>query len=68
MYTPEEQAKLSLFRMKSANNTITQQELAEAVAILRQKRMAAVASAKKTRAAKVEGPGADALLAELEGL
>ena len=68
MYTPEEQARLTLFRMKAASNTITQAELAEAVGILRQKRMAAVAAAKKGRSTKAPGPGADALLAELEGL
>jgi len=68
MYTPEEQIKLSQARAIAATRLLTQAELAEVVAILRQKRMAAVASAKKVRAGKAPGPGADELLAELEGL
>jgi len=68
MYTPEEQARLTLFRVRAAAGELTQAELAEAVGILRQKRMAAQASAKKARSAKAPSAGADALLAELEGL
>jgi hypothetical protein len=59
---------LALFRQKVADNTITDAELTEAVAILRAERKSAVTNAAKRRAvAKKETRSADDLLAELEG-
>ena len=68
MYSPEFQSKLALFRQKVADGTITDQELTEAVSILRAERKTATLNAAKRRqVAKRETRSADDLLAELEG-
>lgn len=67
MYSPELQSKLSLYRQKVADGTITDDELKEAVALLRQERRTAVENAAKKRATtKKPAKSADDLLAELD--
>ena len=67
MISPELQMKISEWRRKVADDTITQDELREAVAALRESRMAA-SVASRTAKAKVAIPSADDLLDELGGL
>lgn len=65
MFSPELQAKISLWRQKSADGTITDAELREAVTLLRgERKTATVASAKRKKAA-VEVKSADDMLSEL---
>ena len=68
--TLEMQAKLAEWRKKSAEGTITLEEMKEAIIALRAGRLAAGAAAsvaKRKAAAKVI-PNADDLLDEIEGL
>lgn len=68
--TLEMQAKLAEWRRKSAEGTITLEEMKEAIIALRAGRLAASAAAsvaKRKAAAKVI-PNADELLDEIEGL
>lgn len=68
MYGPETIAKLALFRQKVADKTITDEELIEATALLREDRRAATENAAKRRTtARKQVKSADDLLAELEG-
>ena len=69
MYSLETTARLAALRIKAATRTITQEELAEAVGLLREGRRSAVTSAAKKRSAAVKQTrSADDLLGELEGL
>jgi hypothetical protein len=69
MYSPEVNARLESLRHKAAQRTISQEELAEAVRLLRQGRSTAVqAAARKRSAAVKQTRSADDLLGELEGL
>ena len=65
--SPEVQAKIAAWRAKAAANTLTPEEMAEAIKILRADRLgAAIASDKSRRSkAKAEVPDAEDLLAEL---
>jgi hypothetical protein len=65
--SPELQSKITIWRSKVLANTITEEEMAEAILALRADRVgAAVASEKSRRAkAKVEIPSADDLLGEI---
>ena len=69
MYSPQESAQILAFRQKVNNNTITKEELKEALALLARGRSTAAASssAAKSRAAKPK-PNGDDLLSELEGI
>ena len=69
MYSPEVNARLNELRGKAAAGTITDGELQESVALLRQGRRSAVeAAAKKRSRAVKEVRNADSLLQELEEL
>lgn len=65
--SPELQSKLSIWRQKAADGTLSMDELKEAVAFLRSDRKAAAVSspAKKTAKAKAAIPDADTLMKEL---
>lgn len=68
--SPEVASKIAGWRQKALDNTLTREEMAEAIRVMRQDRVgAAVASAKsRTAKAKAEIPTADDLLSELDGL
>ena len=71
--TPETSARIQLLRQKSRDGTITQEELREALAMLREDRaMSADTSAKskarKSVAAEKKNINSDDLLGELDGL
>jgi hypothetical protein len=64
------QQKVALWRQKALDNTLTVEEMREAVGVLRQGRIgAAIASdtARRKKAVKVV-PSADDLLSELDGI
>lgn len=65
--SPELQSKISLWRAKAVNGTLTPDEMKEAILALRQDRIgASIASAASKRTkAKAEIPDADDLLAEM---
>lgn len=65
--SPELQSKISIWRQRAINGTLTQDEMKEAILALRQDRIgASIASAASKRTkAKAEIPDADALLAEM---
>lgn len=66
MYSAELTSKISLWRAKQAEGTITKEELTEFVRLLREERKSAAEhSAKKRSRAKAEVKGADDLLKEL---
>lgn len=68
--TPEVQARIQLLRVKALDNTITQDELREAIKLLRADRYtvaSASAKGKAAKAAKAAPVDTDALLNELEG-
>lgn len=66
MFSPELQAKLALWRQKSVDGTITDDELKEAVTLLRGERKLATQTATKRRNAAVKTTrSADDLLGEL---
>ena len=69
MYSPEVNARLNALRAKAADGTITQVELSEGVALLRQGRRSSVEAASKRRTSAAKATrNADDLLNELEGL
>lgn len=65
--SPELQSKITLWRARAANGTLTQEEMREAIAALRADRIgAAIASDKSRRSkAKAEIPDAGDLLKEM---
>lgn len=64
--TPEVQAKISIYRQKALDNTLTEDEMRDAVRILRAGRTSAATAAAKSKAsAKAAIPNADDMLAEL---
>lgn len=65
--SPELQSKISIWRQRAINGTLTQDEMKEAILALRQDRIgASIASAASKRTkAKAEIPDADDLLAEM---
>ena len=65
MFSPELQAKISLWRQKSADGTITDAELREAVTLLRGERKTATVTSAKRKKAAVEVKSADDMLNEL---
>jgi hypothetical protein len=67
---PDFQLKLASYRRKSADGTITLEEMREAVKLMRQGRLAAATTASKSRSTKTSAApvNSDTLLAELEGL
>lgn len=69
--TPELQSKISIWRAKALEGTLTEEEMTEAVRMIRGDRLgAAVASetSRKAKAAKAKVVDADDLLDEMEGL
>lgn len=64
------QLKFAEWRRKTADGTITLEEMKEAISLVRAGRMAASQAAQSTKraAAKKVVPNADDLLGELEGL
>lgn len=65
--------KLAILREKSRNNTITQEEMREAIALMREGRVAAAATSAKAKSTKSAATAkkninSDDLLKELEGL
>lgn len=70
-FTPEVQARIQILRAKALDNTITQEELREAIQLLRADRFASASASAKGKAAKAAKSApvdADALLNELEGM
>lgn len=69
--SPETQQRIQVLRMKAAENTITLDEMKEAVALLRADRTRAAFTSEKSRAtknkAKAEIKSADDMLNELGG-
>lgn len=67
--TPELQSKIAIWRQKAADNTLTVDEMREAIAALRQGRVSAAVTSENARrkTAKVAIPSADDLLSELGG-
>lgn len=70
MYSPEVQAKIALLRQKAASESLTMEEMREAIILLRGERRSAIASSEASRRAKAKKQvkSADELLDELEGL
>lgn len=68
--SPELLAKISVWRQKALDNTITLEEMKEAIIALRDGRISAAAASDTSRAkaAKVAIPSAADLLSELDGL
>ena len=69
--TPEITSKLQEHRRKSREGTITQEELKEGLAILREGRVQAQTTSTKSRTAKAtakKGVDVDDLLSQFEGL
>lgn len=68
--TPEIQSKIFLFRQKAAEGTLTQEDMREAILLLRGSRRSAAAASETTRRTKARKAvkSADELLNELEGL
>lgn len=71
--TPEMQAKIQLWRQKAREGTLTQDEMREAMAALRQERVNAAATSEKSRAKKATtrakaNINSDDLLGELDNL
>lgn len=68
--SPELASKLAIWRMKTADGTITREELKEAIIHLRQGRLAAASAAAKSPKAKarIAAPSAESLLDEMDGL
>lgn len=68
--SPELQSKISHWRVKAVNGTLTQDEMREAIAALRADRVGAAIASTTSKAGKVKAPPPDAgsLLDELEGL
>lgn len=65
--TPETSAKLQIWREKALAGTLTQDELRDAIILLREDRVRAAAVSTKSKAKKAP-VDADAMLGELEGL
>lgn len=68
MQSPEVQSRLAILRAKAADDTITPEELREAVQILRADRRSAAATPSKSSRAKGPVRSADSLLGELDAL
>jgi len=68
--SPELQAKISIWRSKALDGTITMEEMREAIMALRQGRVSAAHASEGARrkTAKVAIPSADDLLGELGAL
>lgn len=63
----EAQSRIAHIREKVKSNTVTKEELREAIALMREDRVGAAAVSAKAKARKAK-PDADAMLSELEGL
>lgn len=70
MFSPELQSRIQLWRQKCQEGTMSREDYREAIALLREGRLAAAQSAASSRSAKGKKPPADgeSLLGELEGL
>ena len=71
--SPEMQAQIQLWRQKAREGTLTQDEMREAIAALRQDRVAAAgvsaaSRAKKSATAAKKAVNSDDLLSELDGM
>ena len=68
--TPEMQSRITIWRAKCADGTMTLEDYREAIKALRGDRIAAASqsASARTKRAKAEIPHADDLLGELEGL
>jgi hypothetical protein len=61
-------SKIALWRSKAIDNTLTIEEMREAVLLMREGRIAAQASAGKAKKAKGPTKSADDILGELDGI
>lgn len=73
MYDQATQERLAILRQKTADNTITKEELTEAIVLMRQGRVAASATSAKAKATKSVATAkknidSNDLLSELDGL
>lgn len=73
MYSAELQSRMALWRQKQRDGTLTQDELKEAIAMMRSERMQLATTSggsrtNKATKAKAGKPSSDDLLNELEGL
>lgn len=65
---PELQAKISNWRLRAAEGTLTIDEMREAIKFLRAGRVQAAAASAKRKTAIAAIPSADDMLSDLEGL
>lgn len=68
MLSPELQIKIATWRQKVADNTLTLEEMREAVKLIRGDRLSAAQASAKSRASKGPKKSGDDLLAELDGI
>jgi len=67
MYSPDTNFKIAELRAKAAQGTLTKEEMAEAITLLREGRAAAQTASATKRVSKAKAkPDADALLGELD--
>lgn len=70
MYSIEIQTKIVVWRAKAAEGTLSDDEMRQAIVIMREGRISASIASETSRAKKVKNvvPNADDLMSELEGL
>lgn len=69
MLSIETQSHLNQLRLKAANGTITEEELAQGIAMIRKDRIPAAHASEGARTKRTAAkPNADDLLSQLEGL
>ena len=68
MYSSELQSKIALWRSKCADGTMTSEEYIEAIALLREGRLAAATASVRAKSKAKPSVDGDSLLGELDGL
>lgn len=68
MYNPELQSRIALWHSKCADGTMTAEEYVEALALLRQGRLAAASAAARSKSKAKPTVDGDALLGDLDSL
>lgn len=68
MYNPELQSRIAMWKAKCQDGTMTTEEYVEAVALLRQGRLAAASAAARSKSKAKPAVDSDALLGDLDSL
>lgn len=68
MHSPELQSRIALWRAKCQDGTMTSEEYLEAIALLREGRLAAAHAAAKSKSKARPAVDGDALLGDLDSL